>query len=216
MYLTALLWRMTRGDRTRQLSVACFGVSMIVLYAASGIYHAVPARFPVWVSVLRRLDHCAIYVLIAGTYTPSLALLLHGRLRVVLLCLVWATAAVGVACKLLLPWPPYELTVALYIAMGWMGMVAIAPLLRAVGVRGMAWSLLGGIFYMAGGVCDAESWPILWPGVIGPHEVLHVLDMIATLIHVYFIVAYVLPYRGKTFRLARLRLRQQGAPTCCC
>ncbi len=188
-YLTALFWRLSRGDRVRQLSVACFGVSMTLLYGASGLYHAAP--YENW---LRLLDHSAIYVLIAGTYTPVCAVLLQGRLRTFLLAKIWALAAVGIACKWLLPAPPYPVTVGLYVAMGWIGMFPAYYLVKAIGLRGLAWGLLGGIFYTAGGVCDAVRWPILWPHVIEHHEVVHLFDMGGTLFHVFFVVRYILPF----------------------
>ncbi len=193
-YITALLWRLTRGDRVRQFSTAIFGLSMVLLYGASGLYHAVLG--PEWLlAYLRKLDHSAIYVLIAGTYTPICAVLLSRRLSIVLLSLVWGLAGVGILAKWLLPWPPYWLTVALYIMMGWIGLLPIVPLIRAVGVQAMLWGTLGGILYTFGAVCDAAKWPILLPGIIGYHEVLHVADMGGTLVHVFFVVRYVLPFQ---------------------
>ena len=193
-YLTALLWRLSRGDRLRQLSTAVFGLSMVILYGASGLYHAVLG--PEWLlTYLRKLDHSAIYVLIAGTYTPICAVLLRRRLSIVLLSLVWGLAGVGILAKWLLPWPKYELTVALYVIMGWIGLLPIVPLIRAVGVQAMLWGMLGGVLYTFGAVCDAAKWPILLPGIIGYHEVLHVADMGGTLVHVFFVVRYVLPFQ---------------------
>lgn len=194
VYITALLWRLSRGDRLRQLSTGTFGLSMVLLYGASAAYHAVlgPERLLYY---LRKLDHSAIYALIAGTYTPVFAVLLGGRLRAVLLSLVWGLAGVGILAKWLLPWPPYELTVALYIAMGWISLLPIVPLIRAVGVQAMLWGLLGGAFYTFGAVCDAAKWPVLMPGIIGYHEVMHLADMGGTLVHVFFVVRYVLPFQ---------------------
>jgi hemolysin III len=191
--ITLLMWRLARGDRIRQLSVGCFGLCMIVLYGASGIYHAIPAWAPRLMYYSRLIDHSAIYLLIAGTYTPVFAVLLRGRLRMALLRLVWGLALLGIACKWLFPMPGYSLTVALYIALGWVGLIPMAALVRAIGVRGMAWGIVGGILYTAGGICDAIQWPILIPGVLGYHEMLHLLDMAATLVHVVFIIRYVIP-----------------------
>ena len=195
VYITALLWRLSRGDRVRQLSTGAFGLSMVLLYGASAAYHAVPREAPLLMKYLQRLDHSAIYVLIAGTYTPVFAVLLRGQLRAVLLSLVWGLAGVGIAAKWLLPWPPYWLTVSLYIAIGWIGMLPLWQLVRAVGVQAMLWGLLGGVLYTFGGVCDAARWPILLPGVVGYHEVLHLSDMGGTLIHVFFVIRYVLPFQ---------------------
>jgi hemolysin III len=195
LYVTGLLWRLCRGDRRRQLSTGTFGLSMVLLYGASGAYHAVPAEAPRLMEYLRRLDHSAIYLLIAGTYTSIFAVVLHGRMSRVLLALVWTLATLGIAAKWLLPWPPYELTVSLYVAMGWIGLLPVWPLIRAVGFHAMLWGLLGGVLYTFGAVCDATSWPVLLPGVIGSHEVLHLADMGGTLAHLFFVVRYVVPFR---------------------
>lgn len=194
MYITALLWKLSRGDRLRQWSTGTFGLSMVLLYGASAAYHAVlgPEQL---VACLRKLDHSAIYLLIAGTYTPIFAVLLRGRLRLALLSLVWGLAAAGILAKWLLPWPPYQLTVALYIAMGWLVLLPIVPLIRAVGVVAMLWGLVGGLLYTFGAVCDAAKWPILLPGIVGYHEVLHLADMGGTLAHIFFVIRYVLPFQ---------------------
>jgi hemolysin III len=196
LYATALLWRLAGRDRLRRWSVACFGLSMVLLYAASGAYHAVPAAWPTALHLLRLLDYSAIYVLIAGTYTPMFAVLLTGWPRPALLALVWGLALAGIASKWLLPEPPYEWTIGLYVAMGSVGLLAAWPLTRAVGARGMGWALLGGLIYSTGAVCEAARWPVLWPGVIGPHEILHLCDMAGTATHVFFVVRYVLPHQS--------------------
>src|SRR5262249_56376395 len=101
---------------------------------------------------VQRVDHGVIYVLVAGPDTPVFAVLLRGQLRAVLLSLVWGLAGVGIAAKWLLPWPPYWLTVSLYIAIGWIGMLPLWQLVRAVGLQAMLWGLLGGVLYTFGGV----------------------------------------------------------------
>jgi hemolysin III len=194
-FFTALLLRLARGDRLRWWSVACFGASMCLLYAASGTYHALRVT-PRVLEFFRLLDHSAIYVLIAGTYTPVFAVLLRGPLRAWLLGLVWGLALVGIACKWLLPIPVYSITVGLYLALGYIGVIPMVQLVRAVGLRGMAWGVAGGLLYSVGAVFDVVGWPVFYPGVFGTHEVEHVLDMGGTLIHVVFIVRYVLPFRG--------------------
>lgn len=195
IYITGMLWRLSRGDRLLQWSTGIFGLSMVLLYGASGAYHAIPREDLLLIKYFRLLDHSAIYILIAGTYTPVFAVLLRGRWRVVLLALVWGLAVLGIAAKWTLPSPPYWLAVSLYVAMGWVGLPSIWLLIRAVGLRGMFWSLLGGLLYTLGGVCDAAHWPILVPGVIGYHEIFHVLDMGGTLVHVFFVIRYILPFR---------------------
>jgi hemolysin III len=193
LYATLLLCRLAAGDRLRRVSVGCFGLSMVLLYGASGLYHALtlPERQLRW---FRLFDHSCIYLLIAGTYTPIFAILLRGWLRIACLSAVWLLATAGIACKWLLPLPPYGLTVVLYLAVGWNGLVAIRPMIRAIGTRGMAWGLAGGLFYTVGGIADAVHWPILWPRIFGAHELLHLFDIGGTLAHVVFVVRYVLPF----------------------
>jgi hemolysin III len=194
VYFTALLWRLAHGNRARQLGLACFGLSACLLYAASSAYHAVFGP-PALLDALRRLDHSAIYILIAGTYTPIYAVLLPDPLRLRLLVLMWALAAIGVACKWLLPLTSYAVGVGLYVGMGWTGLLAVVPLFRAVGAKGMMIGLLGGLFYTAGGIFDALRWPVIHPEYIRSHEVLHFCDLAGTFCHVIFLVRYVLPYR---------------------
>ncbi len=191
LYVTALFWRLTAGDRLRRWSIVCFGLSMVLLYGASGAYHAVRSPEET-IDFFRRLDHSAIYVLIAGTYTPVFAVLLRGNLRVILLLLMWGTAVVGIALKWLLPLGPHWLSVVIYIAMGWLGVTPIVPLIRAVGVRAMALGALGGILYTTGAVCDALNWPMLYAPFLRPHEVMHFFDLAGTSIHVVFVMRYVL------------------------
>jgi hemolysin III len=193
-YVTGILWKLSRGDRVRQLSVGCFGLSMTLLYGASGVYHAVRVGEP-YLNYFRLLDHSAIYVLIAGTYTPVCAVILQGRLRSFLLAMIWSVAAVGIACKWLFSPPPPPVTVGLYVAMGWTGLIPAYQLVKAVGIRGTAWGLLGGVLYTTGAVCEAVHWPDLWPRVIGYHEVFHVFDMGATSVHVFFMFRYILPFQ---------------------
>jgi hemolysin III len=194
VYTAGLLWRLSRGDRWRQWSVGCFGASMIVLYGVSGIYHAIPQEATRLVHYFQRIDHSAIYLLIAGTYTPIFAVLLHGQLRAALLALLWGMTLTGIVCKWVLPWPPFTLTVGLYLAVGWVGVIPAYHLTRAVGLRAMALGVLGGLLYTTGGVCEALRWPILVPGVLGHHEILHLCDMAATLTHVAFVTRYVIPF----------------------
>jgi hemolysin III len=195
-YAALLLWRLAGGDRTKRLSLACFGTCMVLLYAVSGTYHAIPLpKTSHTVEVFRRLDHSAIYLLIAGTYTPVFAVLLRGRLRAGLLAVVWLLAAAGVVAKWLLPIAADGLTIGLYLGLGWLVVVPLPALVRAVGVRGMAWGAAGGLCYTAGALFELARWPVLIPGLVGWHEILHVWVMAGTALHVLFMVRYVVPFR---------------------
>ncbi len=191
LYATALMCRLGRG-RTRTAAVV-FGLSLVLLYAASAAYHAAPADQPGLVAFLRRLDLSMIHVLIAGTCTPVFAVLLAGRRRTILLALVWSVAGAGLLARWLLPVPPVPLNVALYAAAALLGLLPLLPLARAAGAHGLAWLVGGAAVYGLGGLCEALRWPVLWPGVVGPHEVLHLCDMGGSSAHVVFVLRCVLP-----------------------
>jgi hemolysin III len=195
-FVAGLLVRLAQGDAGKRWSVACFGLSMCLLYFASGTYHALLLT-PKQLWFFQMLDHTAIYLLIAGTYTPACVVLLRGPMRAGMLGLVWGLAALGIACKWLLELPPFWLTAGLYVGLGWTGMLVIGSLYRAIGVRGMIWVGAGGASYTLGAVLDTLQKPVLWPGVFGAHELHHVLVLTGTAAHVGFILYYVIPYHPK-------------------
>jgi hemolysin III len=193
IFATLVLWRLTKGDPLRRFGVAVFGLSMVVLYAASGLYHALQLPREE-LRLYQKLDQSAIYGLIAGTYTPIMLILLPGRWRQWLLGGIWLLAAAGIACLWLLPKAPHSATVGIYLGMGWLGMLGVWHYYQAVGIRGMAWALAGAAFYTFGAICELTRWPIVWPGVIESHEVLHICDSAGTFCHFVFVVRYVLAY----------------------
>src|SRR4029077_13654258 len=106
------------------------------LYAASGLFHGLQLPRSE-LRIFQQIDQSAIYLLIAGTCTPVMGILLSGRLRKYLLMGIWLMAAAGIACLWLLPKVPHSLTVSLYMGMGWLGLSAIWPYYQAVGLRGI-------------------------------------------------------------------------------
>lgn len=145
-----------RGDGLAALGAAVFGVSLLCVYTTSTVYHALPLG-PAkdrW----RRLDHAAIYVLIAGTYTPFMLGVLRGPLGWKLLLVVWVAAVAGVTLKLIFGAARLApLSTLAYLALGWMAVFAFNPLLQRVGWGGLAWLLAGGAAYTLGVVffsCD--------------------------------------------------------------
>lgn len=199
VFATLILWRLTRGDPARRVGATVFGLSMVVLYSASGLFHAL--RLPRGeLRFYQQLDQSAIYILIAGTCTPIMLVLLEGRWRAGLLGTIWAMAAAGIACLWLLPKAPHGATVGLYLGMGWVGFLGIGHYYRAVGVRGIAWAFGGAAFYTAGAICELTKWPVIWPGAIASHEVLHVCDMAGTFCFFVFVVRHVLAYRPRSAR----------------
>jgi hemolysin III len=135
------------GDPWRIVSFSIYGGTLMFLYATTSLYHAVRGRIK---PLLRELDHCAIYLLIAGTYTPFSLVPLRGGWGWTLCGLVWGCAIFGIVLE---EWPhslPRIPDLALYLCMGWLILIAIRPLLRAVPWQGVAWLGVGGVFYTGG------------------------------------------------------------------
>jgi hemolysin III len=136
------------GDTRRLVSGMVFGASALLLFTSSVVYHA--ATDPAIKARLRKLDHSAIYVLIAGTYTPFAVGAMRGGWGWTLFGLVWGLALAGVLAKTVFGFRSQLASVLLYVAMGWTGIVALRPLLTALTGPEQAWLLAGGLAYMAG------------------------------------------------------------------
>jgi hemolysin III len=137
-----------RGSGWQLAGALVFGTSLVVLYAASTLYHSIPH-----LATKRRMkvfDHCAIYVLIAGTYTPFLLVSMRDRGGWWMFALVWALAAAGVVFKLFHAGRFKRVSTLVYLAMGWMALVAIKPFLERVPMEQLAWLLAGGLAYSLG------------------------------------------------------------------
>jgi hemolysin III len=137
-----------RGDAIGVVGVSVFAATVVVLYLASFLYHALPPNNAK--RVFRVIDHSAIFLLIAGTYTPFTLGVLRGAWGWFLFGVVWALAVFGVALKSVggIRYP--RLSVALYVVMGWLALVAIRPLWSHVPVAGWLWLISGGLLYTAG------------------------------------------------------------------
>jgi hemolysin III len=143
-----ILDALRRGGALPVLGAAVFGTSAILLYLASTLYHAIAhARAK---TVLRRLDHAAIYLLIAGTYTPIALGVLRGSGGWALLGVIWTLAVAGVIFKILAGARFGRLSTVLYVAMGWLALVAIRPLWQHMAPGGLAWLFAGGVAYTVG------------------------------------------------------------------
>ncbi|HEX2010745.1 MAG TPA: hemolysin III family protein [Roseateles sp.] len=149
--LPILTWQAARlGSTLNVVAVSVFSATMIVLYLVSMLYHAVPqGRAKLW---LNRLDHAAIYLFIAGSYTPFALGVLRGGWGWTLFGLVWAIAAVGVTAKLFNRLRHPLWSTGLYVAMGWLVVIAIEPLVTRVASAGLAWLVAGGLAYTLGAV----------------------------------------------------------------
>jgi hemolysin III len=192
--LAALIVLLTRAvGRVDQLvAFGIFGLSLIALYSASALYHLLPVS-PAATARLRRLDHMTIFILIAGTYTPVCVLALEGGWRAGLLGLVWTLALCGVALKLLWMEAPRWLSVGVYLAMGWVAVIAASAILRAIPFGGLAWVLGGGVVSSAGALIYALKRPNLLPGVFGFHELWHLFVLAGSACHFWAMLRYIAP-----------------------
>ena len=177
------------GTTVSIVSMTVFMVSMILLYAASTTYHTFDISSNVNI-VLKRLDHCMIPVLIAGSYTPVCLIVLHNIYGYVMFGIVWGIAILAIAFKLLWVTCPKWISSVLYIVMGWTCIMALPQIYSALAGAAFFWLLAGGIFYTVGGVIYAIKMPAFnakHPN-FGTHEIFHVFVMAGSLCH--FILMY--------------------------
>ena len=154
---------------TREMiSVAVFSASLVLLYSASTLYHA--ARHPETKARLKVLDHCAIFILIAGTYTPFTIAAIRGAWGWSLFGMIWGMALIGIVFKLFFTGRFKVLSTAMYIGMGWLVVIALVPLMQALSGAGLAWLVVGGVLYTAGTLFyHRESIPYshaIWHGFV--------------------------------------------------
>ncbi len=195
VFATLVMIRLAAPRPGRLMPVVIYGVSMVLLFLASGTFHGLHYETPEQKRLFQKIDQSAIYLLIAGSYTPVLAILLEGPWRRWSLHVVWAFAATGVLCLWLLPKVPHVVTVSLYLGVGWAGFAPVVQLYRAVGWRAMNWAWLCAGFYCAGGVFELTDWPVIVPGWIQAHEVLHFCDTGGALALFVFVVRHVIPHQ---------------------
>jgi len=185
------LFLLGAAQRPEQLAAfSIYGSTLILLYAASTLYHSLPLPDRP-LRALRTADHIAIYFLIAGTYTPIALLTLNSRLGWTLLAVVWLIAAAGIPFKLYFLDAPVWLSTATYLVMGYLALVAVIPLVRAVSVSGVLWLVAGGFAYTVGAVIYSRQRPNPFPGWFGHHEIWHVLVLVGSACHFAFMVYYV-------------------------
>lgn len=172
------------GDIWKQVSVAIYGVTLVLLYSISTLYHSVQARMK---GVMRKLDHLSIYLLIAGSYTPFCLVTLRGPWGWSLFGIVWGLAVLGMLQEIKPRSEARVLSLVIYALMGWIVLVAVKPLLAALGTAGFIWLAAGGVMYTVGIVFFVydtryRHWHGIW----------HVFVMAGSLLHFVAISFYVL------------------------
>jgi hemolysin III len=190
--VAALALVLVADSAREQVAMWIYGVALAAMFGVSALYHRVTwrsARVRAW---MRRLDHSTILLLIAGTYTPFALLAFDGWVADTVLVVVWAGAAAGLLLNLVWVDAPKWLTAAVFVALGWVGVVAV-PELFDVGVAPALLVFVGGALYTLGALAYATRRPDPVPHVFGYHEIFHVLVVLAAAAHFVAIAAFVLP-----------------------
>lgn len=167
-----------------------FGVSMILLYGASTLYHWYNGKDSA-IKRLRKLDHAMIFVLIAGTYTPICLTALKGTLGTVMLILIWSLAIVGTVSKLLFINMPRWISAGMYLFLGWLCIIFIVPLFKALPPEGFFWLVTGGVLYTVGSIFYASKSEKIKIAGFGFHEIFHLFILAGTLAHYILINHYI-------------------------
>ncbi|TDX52338.1 PAQR family membrane homeostasis protein TrhA [Orenia marismortui] len=176
------------------VSFSIFGVSLILLYTASTIYHWLPLSTK-GERILKRIDHMMIYILIAGSYTPICLIPLRGVWGWSLLISIWVIAILGIIMKAFWLDAPRWLSTAFYLIMGWLVVIAFLPMIKTIPAAGLCWLLAGGIFYTIGGVIYGSKKPDFLSKYLGFHEIFHLFVLAGSISHFWLMYRYILHLR---------------------
>lgn len=188
--IVGLVWLIQLSSETdrfwKVLSAAIFGGTMIMLYTSSTLYHLLSVSERA-IQNLRRLDHTMIYVFIAGSYTPVCLVPLRQHWGWTAFGVVWGLAGLGVILKLLWLEKSRFVRIVLYLAMGWVSVFIIPKLWTILPLGVFFWLVAGGAAYTIGAAVYATKWPDPLPEVFGFHEIWHILVMVGTFCHFWFV-----------------------------
>lgn len=178
-----------KGTASYIVSVSIFGLSLVLLYTASSLYHLLSISEK-GIKILRKIDHMMIYILIAGTYTPVCLIGLKGRLGLGLLIGIWTLAVIGIVLKVVWFNAPRWIYTSFYVIMGWLAVIAIVPLIRTIPLTGFVLLAAGGIFYTIGAIIYGLRWPLRNSKYFGFHEIFHIFVMLGSLSHYILVLGY--------------------------
>ena len=180
---------MTHQSPGLMAAMIIYGISMIVLFAASSIYHALDVSEKA-VLRLKKFDHVSIFLLIAGTYTPVFVVGLDGGWRITMLALVWSLAIAGMLMKLFWIGVPRTLSTVLYVALGWIAVVPFYKLVQSLPTGAIALMIGGGIAYTIGAVIYGTKKLDFFPGKFGHHEIFHLWVSAGAGLHFAMVAGY--------------------------
>ncbi|MDD4801546.1 MAG: hemolysin III family protein [Syntrophomonas sp.] len=173
------------------ISFSIFGAALILLYSASAVYHLLNVSDRIN-TLLRRIDHMMIYILIAGTYTPICIIGLTGAWGVSMLITVWILAAIGIIMTVIWFGAPRWLTTAVYLLMGWLIVIAFYPLIHFLSAGAITWLVIGGLLYTIGALIYGCKWPNLTCRWFGFHEIFHLFVIGGSLGHFWMMFRYLM------------------------
>jgi hemolysin III len=181
--ITHLLGSVFAGDPWKIISFSIFGITLVLLYTSSALYHSIHGASK---PMLQKLDHTAIYLLIAGSYTPFTLVTLRGAWGWSLFGLVWGLAVIGILQDILFTKRKKILSVVIYLMMGWIAIVAVRPLARALPGAGMVLLVAGGLFYTIGVVFYALDKKFVYS-----HGIWHLFVLAGSMCHYFTVLLYV-------------------------
>ncbi len=185
-----LLLIIARSDYWKQISLLIYGFSLTLMFSASAAYH-LPKAKPQVILWLRRLDHTAIYLLIAGTYTPICLNMFTGFWKWGTLAVIWSLALIGIIVKMFMINAPRWVSAGIYMAMGWLSLIAMKEIIRTMPAAAIGWLILGGVIFSLGAVVYATKRMNFKPGIFGFHESWHIFVILGCLCHYILIVTYI-------------------------
>jgi hemolysin III len=189
-----VLIMLSREQPAKAVTMAIYGVSLVLLLAVSAVYHIGTWR-PRVRAILRGLDHANIFLFIAASYTAVIFNAVTGYWRIGILVSIWLLAVLGMATLTGAISIPRWAVAALYVGLGWIGVVAIPQIATSLGLPALLLILLGGLLYSTGALAYAFKRPRLWPRTFGYHEVFHLLVLGASASFFLVMALYVVPFR---------------------
>ncbi len=180
-----IIFSLRYGTASHVISSIVYGSSLIILYSASTLYHAIP--YPKAKDILQKVDHSSIFLLIAGTYTPFTLVSIRGPWGWTIFGLIWGLATFGIALEIFSKKKFKKLSIGLYLGMGWLAIVAIKPMLENVETGGLILLLAGGLFYSLGVIF------YVWKKLPFNHAIWHLFVLAGSILQFFSVFFYVLP-----------------------
>lgn len=190
---TLLLMRKTRQDKFKTSGLMIYCLTMVACFSSSCLFHSVWGSEKI-IEACRSLDHVCIFLFIAGTCTPISMVFMEKKLRFFFLAIVWFFSCFGIMVIVSGTSMPLYVRTTLYLMQGWMGLVLYIQLLKKIPEKKARPFMMGGIIYSVGAALNLAHQPVIIPGVIGPHEVFHLVVISGSLMHYYFMIKTLASY----------------------